>query len=89
MKVIYKHFATQRYTAFLAPPPCSSGWMRKHAFMSIFVAGHQRTILTGVLPIAYELLTMYLDNKENINAQHYWPHNIPNCMKEVTWLSYV
>ena len=31
--------------------PCSNGWMRKHAFMSIFVVGHQRIILTGVLPI--------------------------------------
>ena len=25
--------------------------MRKHAFMSIFVVGYQRIILTGVLPI--------------------------------------
>ena len=33
-------------------PSYSSGWMRKHAFMSIFVIGHQRIILTGVLPIA-------------------------------------
>ena len=32
-------------------PSCSSGWMRKHAFVSIFVVGHQRIILTGVLPI--------------------------------------
>ena len=36
---------------FWHPPSCSSGWMRKHAFMSIFVIGHQRIILTGVLPI--------------------------------------
>ena len=32
-------------------PSCSSGWMKKHAFMSIFFVGHQRIILTGVLPI--------------------------------------
>ena len=25
--------------------------MKKHAFMSIFVVGHQRIILAGVLPI--------------------------------------
>ena len=33
------------------PPSCSSGCMRKHAFLSIFVVGHQRIILTGVLPV--------------------------------------
>ena len=49
--MIYIHFATQRYTAFLATTPCSCGWMRKHVFMNIFVVGHQRIILTGVLPI--------------------------------------
>ena len=32
-------------------PLCSSGWMRKHAFLSTFVVGHQRIILTGVLSI--------------------------------------
>ena len=40
---------------FWHPPSCSSGWMRKHAFMSIFVIGHQRIILTGVLPIRWDL----------------------------------
>ena len=38
---------------FWHPPSCSSGWMRKHAFMSIFVVGHQRIILTRVLPIGW------------------------------------
>ena len=40
---------------FWHPPSCSSGWMRmrKHAFMSIFVVGHQRIILTTILPIAH------------------------------------
>ena len=47
----YKHFATQGYTAFWHPPSCSSDWMIKHAFMSIFIVGHQRIILTGVLPV--------------------------------------
>ena len=47
-KVIYKYFATQH---LWHPPSCSSGWMRKHALMSIFVVGQQRIILTGVLPI--------------------------------------
>ena len=32
-------------------PSCSCGWTRKHAFISIFVIGHQRIILTGVLPM--------------------------------------
>ena len=36
---------------FWHPPSCSSGTVRKHAFMSIFVVGHHRIILTRVLPI--------------------------------------
>ena len=39
-------------------PSYSSGWMSKHAFMSIFVIGHQRIILTGVLPITHENFVM-------------------------------
>ena len=59
---------------FWHPPSCSSGWIRKHAFMSIFVVGHQRLILTGVLPIDHgvsiastlEIPQSYTDSKPSI-----------------------
>ena len=93
MKVIYKHFANQRYTAFLAPPPCSSGWMRKHAFMSIFVAGHQRTILTGVLPIGGQCVTFvdilfFLNLKYRLKVcqpLHRWKQRFSHFIK---WYSF-
>ena len=46
---------------FWHPPSRSSGWMRmrKHAFMSIFVVGHQRIILTTILPIAHSSYIIY------------------------------
>ena len=50
--MIYKHFAAQSYTACLAPALLLWWLNEEHAFISIFVVGHQRIILTGVLPIA-------------------------------------
>ena len=48
---------------FWYTPSCSSGWTRKHAFMNIFVIGHQRIILTGVLPIQSPKCSCILENK--------------------------
>ena len=52
--MIYKHFAVQLYTACLAPALLLWWLNEEHAFISIFVVGHQRIILTGVLPITMQ-----------------------------------
>ena len=60
---------------FWYKPSCSSGWTRKHAFMSIFVIGHQRIILTGVLPIVVvQILHIY-------QVSHAW---MSNCIPQNT-----
>ena len=70
--MIYKHFATHRCTAFLVPPSCSSGWIRKHAIMSIFVVGHQRIILTRVLPIIWSC-NLWSSESFNLTICLNWP----------------
>ena len=74
---------------FWYTPSCSSGWTRKHAFMSIFVIGHQRIILTGVLPIVtrqiwgiWKLRPAYSPETPNQNRWCFVP-----CDLEIWWMT--
>ena len=51
------------------------GWLGRCFVLVKSLGSGYSTVITELgahVTIAYELLMMYLDNKENIDAQHYW-----------------